>query len=151
MAGPKTIYVRDADEALWAEAEALAKEQHGSLAAFVAKAIRRELERSRSTRPATDEVVVVICGSDGVPRKQKFRGKWLVEPMSVGDRNELRQGVARTARGRYAVFTEDDRSGEADLKDWDSLEEIPDGALEVDVRVALAEARGEEYIEFRDI
>lgn len=151
MAGPKTIYVRDADEEMWEEAKRIGEARYGGLAGFVATALRNEIERQKLSEAADGEIVVEICPErDSTWRKVRFRGRWLVEP---SDSNTgIITGIAQTARGRIAVYSHNERMGIADIDDFDDLSDVISAGLVADEALAIAaEVLGEEYIQELDI
>src|SRR4051794_14055052 len=108
MAGPRAIYVRNGDEELWEQAQGLGEEKFGGLAGFVAAAIREKVTRTAHNAPADNEIIVTIGDpAEGVSfRKQRFRGRWLVEIQDLDAQGMVSGGVALTSKGNYAMFTE---------------------------------------------
>lgn len=151
MVGPKTIYVRNDHELMWAQAEAAAENQGGSLSGYVAEALMEKLNRDVAAATTDREIVIEVRPSeDDNSRKQRFRGRWLLSPQIVQEGSLIEFGVAETARGQFLGYVCDTDRGVTRVEIATSLS----GLAEVLVPEALAEAAealGEEYVEDLDI
>ncbi len=106
MVPNKTIYVSDADLALFQRAQEIVG---GNLSAAIVRALRRMVEAEDALQDGFDEITVSVGAGKG--RRQRFFGVLLAEwARSTKDRVEQFH-VYRSRTGKYVLHTE--RSAEA--------------------------------------
>ena len=157
----RTIYIRDADRALWEKAEQLAG---NSLSRLLADAVRTyvKLEEQREATRAdrAERIVVDTHDAQGRLMRKAFVGRWLVrnarKDMAETAWSEYcRYSVALTRGGRFAVLVTttplDPKADEmSDLKVYDSWAEMNEHTPQGVVATVAAEL-GEEYVIELDI
>ena len=177
----KTLYVREQDEALWAEAESLAGE---SLSAFVAESLQRLIDEKKreSKQPDPEELRSKGFQSFEIPirsvlaedqmgqalsvreeRPVVFWGKWIAEKPRSDD---WKTTVYLTPKGKLVFYSADPRPGKKEFTDFrvfDNLDEAvratvsdPGGVIEeqkyqVDLLQQVAKGIGQPWARELDI
>ena len=150
----RNVYVRDADQELWEEAEHLSG---GNLSALLTSALRSYVASRKVLEGDMKRIVVDVLKPDGGLRRVAFTGRWLVDPgddvrsAAAGADAGIRYGIALTERGRIAVHLEHVNRGPRDFRDYDDLDKAENAGLPEDIVVL---ARGElepDFVEELDI
>lgn len=96
----KTIYVADADMALFEKAQALAG---GNLSAAISTALRRYIAEKE---PDGDEVIITVR-EEGISWKKRFRGRLIAQQKVSGDHEEksVHYKIYRTEKDHFAVWS----------------------------------------------
>ena len=98
----RTIYIADADVALFEKAQKLAGD---NLSAAIAHALRTFVEREEARQSGYEDITVKV-GKGRPYLQQQFRGR-LIARRRLNMANEARQltiNVYQTAKGRFAVY-----------------------------------------------
>ena len=147
----RNVYVREADQELWEEAERLSG---GNLSALLTSALRSYLASTKVLEGDMNRILVEVPKPGGGTRRVAFTGRWLVVPdddvRSVAS-SGVRYGIALTEGGRIAVHFEHVNSGPRGFSVYDHLDEAENAGVPEDI-VVLARAELEPYfIEELDI
>ena len=158
----KTIYIREADEELWEEAEKMAG---GSVSGLIADALRRYVEEEKlKEETGMENIEVELAGHGGLGWEEtlydaQFVGRWLLDP----DPDETRTGepgydagayygVALTQRGNIAVYVCHVNDGFApQLETYDSLDEAEKRGVPGDIVARAGATMGGGYVRKLDI
>ena len=118
----KTLYIKEQDENIWAEAEDLTKESASSL---VTRLLKQEVERLKERKAklsgTSERIVVKVQESDCIPRNVAFQGRWLFDDLELED--GVIYSVAITEKQKLFVLQEEARFG-SHYDVYDSLEEM---------------------------
>jgi hypothetical protein len=110
----KTIFVRDEDLQLWHSAEQHAIAERSSVSAVVAAALRSYL----ADLDGYDTITLDKILHDGEIRQVSFKGRWLATQVTPdGDDG----GIAETARGRIAIYYQNNDDQLGRIRDFDDL------------------------------
>lgn len=153
----KTLYIRDDDENIWQEAEALVKAKKiESLSKLATDSIRKEVERMKELAKIKEGVSRIVCEvtNEKGTRKVAFNGRWLVEDFGYqpqfGKKYVL--SVALTEKESYFVFWDSDGEGKDDYKVYNYFEAFTDSEdIPEELIGMVANEVGEDYAEFLDI
>lgn len=125
-------------------ADELAEVDGLNVSAVCQRALREELSIMQTIEQSTENMerieVDVWDPNSGPMRKVAFTGRWLVEPSEDEAIGGCVYGVALTARGRIAVWSENDKYG-AGLDHFDDVEEMEDFERGVYPKVLVADVR----------
>jgi hypothetical protein len=152
----KTLYIREEDQETWAKAEtlipqgsSLSKLITGQLENFIA-----EHERSAEMSNEPFERIEV----DTEPYATAFEGRWILPPdddnRTAAEEYEAGGafGVARTKKGKIAVYTYHINRGQGRLSVYPTFPAaIADGIPRDIIELAQAEEKGETYVRELDI
>jgi EXLDI family protein len=125
----RTIYIADADVALFEKAQKLAGD---NLSAAIARALRTFVEREEARQGGYEDITVKV-GKGHPYLQQQFRGRLLAtRHLKIGNEARiLTMNVYQTAKGRFAVYTRNQpdwtawshhwskKSGKGGNRDWD--------------------------------
>lgn len=147
MAIPKTVYIDEADEAVWERAEELSSE---SMSQLVSRLLKEEVARmvklqeyGEGSEHIMIDVSVLGEGSDYDTKRVAFNGRWIVEGVSG-------YNVALTDDGRLLTYF--DAEGFMLHQIYESSDELQgDADVPEDVKEAVAEALGEDCIEYLSV
>lgn len=131
MAGNKTLYIREQDQATWDRAEAAAHTARVSLSQFLTGLIERNVPAP--PEPGEMETIKVTVGHVSASRTEAFTGRWLILRRGF----ETTEGIAQTARGQVAYYFGSPKSadivGHLDVyPSLAALEEAAEGGSTVD-------------------
>jgi hypothetical protein len=159
----KNLYIPEADEGVWEEAERLARRPKlsgfsRSISAVVTDLLRAYVEeekrKEKVVQSQTETIRVEVDGFTAPYRPVQFEGRWLVEP----DPDETRTtesgydpgayyGVALTGRGNIAVYRAHSNDGfDAELKAYDSFEEAEADGMPADILGTASAEAGPDYV-----
>lgn len=158
MAGPKSVYVADGDEATWDEAAKLATDRGSSVAKLVNDLLRRYVDQHRSAAADAARVVVDMQDANGTAWREAFNGRWLVEPDPNGTGSTEPEvdagayyGVALTVNGRIVVYTAHCNDGwPPALTAYDTLDDAEADGLPIDIGAKAGSEIGEPRTIVRD-
>jgi hypothetical protein len=135
------------------------RERNLPISAICQRALREEVDRLRAIETADEDMSQITVDVGEPYLTVGFTGRWLVEP----DSDETRSGaagadagaywgVARTKRGRIAVYTAHcNERWPAILRDYDSLDGAVSAGLPADIAALAARGLGEERVLWRYI